>query len=273
MLPKITFSTLACPAWSVETVIANARAYGYDGLEWRGGDAGHINPKASAQERASLRGQMQDAGLICAAFTGYTRLVSDDPAERAATVDEMKRNLDLAADIGAPYVRTFVGEFPPQYTHAEMYPRILEILQQCVEHAHQTGVGIAIEHHDAWVRSATIVPILAELPASAVGAVWDFANAYSMREMPDEGINNLRGRIFYTHVKDGTGHEKQWRLTNVGTGDVPLRRALQLLHEQNYMGALNVEWEYAWHPELEPPEVALPQALEYLRGLVKEIYE
>lgn len=272
MTPPITFSTLACPAWSVETIIANARAFGYDGLEWRGGKAGHINPNASPQERASLRGQMRDANLICAALTGYTRLVSDDRAERAATVDELKRNLDLAADIGAPYVRSFVGEFPSQYTHADMNPRIVELLGQCVEHAQKVGVGIAVEHHDAWVRSATIAPILKELPDSAVGAVWDFGNAFSMREAPEEGVQNLRGRIFYVHVKDGVGYEKQWRLTNIGAGKVPLRRAIELLRAQNYTGALNVEWEYAWHPELEPPEVALPRALHFLRGLVEETY-
>jgi hypothetical protein len=29
-----------------------------------------------------------------------------------------------------------------------------------------------------------------------------------------------------------------------------------------------VEWEYAWHPELAPPEVALPAALQTVRELL-----
>jgi hypothetical protein len=30
---------------------------------------------------------------------------------------------------------------------------------------------------------------------------------------------------------------------------------------------LSVEWEYAWHPELDPPEIALPAALRTVREL------
>jgi hypothetical protein len=31
---------------------------------------------------------------------------------------------------------------------------------------------------------------------------------------------------------------------------------------------LSVEWEYAWHPELDPPEIALPAALRTVRELL-----
>jgi len=33
-----------------------------------------------------------------------------------------------------------------------------------------------------------------------------------------------------------------------------------------------VEWEYAWHPELDPPEVALPAALRVVRNLLAEVH-
>ena len=32
---KISFSTLACPSWTITTVIERARALGYDGIELR----------------------------------------------------------------------------------------------------------------------------------------------------------------------------------------------------------------------------------------------
>ena len=31
-------------------------------------------------------------------------------------------------------------------------------------------------------------------------------------------------------------------------------------------GAFSVEWEWAWHPELDPPEAALPAALTAVRN-------
>ena len=32
---KFAFSTVACPAWDFQTVVARAREYGYDGVELR----------------------------------------------------------------------------------------------------------------------------------------------------------------------------------------------------------------------------------------------
>lgn len=271
MLPRVSYSTLACPEWSVETIIAHARQWGFDGIEWRGGTAGHIRTSSTPTERSALRDRMRDAGLFSVAVTAYSTFVSDNPRERAANAEQLNQHLDLAAEIQADYVRTFVGEFGPHQTHQEMIPRIVEALQPCVEHAHSVGVGIAIEHHDAFVRTSSIMPILAALPDASLGAVWDIANAYSVGENAGQGIQNLDGRIFYVQIKDGVGQNAAWRLTNVGEGDVPLRRGLQLLREQKYGGVYSIEWEYAWHPELEPPERALPNALKYLRTVFSEL--
>lgn len=266
MLPPIAFSTLACPHWSWATVIANAQAMGYDGVEWRGGEAGHIRPTWSTAACAALRARMHDANLFSLAVTAYTTFVSDDSAVRAANLDLLKRHLDLAAAIGARYVRAFIGELAPGQRTESLYPRILESFAAALPHAHSVGVGIAIEHHDDFVRTATLVPILRELTDPQLGAVWDIANAFSVGEAPDEGARNLRGRIFYVQIKDGVGRRPYWRLTNVGEGEVPLKQAAEILAREHYRGAFSVEWEYAWHPELMPPEVALPHALNWIRA-------
>ena len=49
---------------------------------------------------------------------------------------------------------------------------------------------------------------------------------------------------------------------------VPLAKAFSWLLADGYEGTLSVEWEYAWHPELEPPESALPAALKTVRELL-----
>ena len=40
-----------------------------------------------------------------------------------------------------------------------------------------------------------------------------------------------------------------------------------------FEGAFSVEWEYAWHPELDPPEAALPAALRTVRELLAAAQE
>jgi sugar phosphate isomerase/epimerase len=41
---------------------------------------------------------------------------------------------------------------------------------------------------------------------------------------------------------------------------------LAALRRAGYDGWLSVEWEKKWHPELEAPEIALPQHAEALRA-------
>ena len=108
----ITFSTLACPHWEIETVITKASEFGYDGIEWRGGPHGHLRPEVPATTKTRVREQCADAGLMSIAVTAYTSFVSESATELQANVDELRRYADLAAEVGASYVRAFLGELP-----------------------------------------------------------------------------------------------------------------------------------------------------------------
>src|SRR6266498_5961107 len=125
----ITFSTLACPSWPIETVIANASEFGYDGIEWRGGPQGHVNPGMLAPQKAALRQMCSDAGLMALAVTAYTSFVSNSAEVQQANVDEVRRYADLAAELGAHYVRVFLGELPEgAKPDASMYENISDCL-------------------------------------------------------------------------------------------------------------------------------------------------
>jgi sugar phosphate isomerase/epimerase len=108
----VSFSTLACPNWSIETIIAKASEFGYDGIEWRGGPQGHVQPTMPTAQKAVLQKRSMDTGLIVVAVTAYTSFVSPDARERQSNLDELRRYADLAAELDAPYVRTFLGELP-----------------------------------------------------------------------------------------------------------------------------------------------------------------
>jgi sugar phosphate isomerase/epimerase len=266
----LAFSTLACPTWDIATVVTRAATYGYTALEWRGGDHGHVQPGMSAANKALLRELSVDRGLTAIAITAYTSFVSDNAAARQSNVTALCRYADLAADLGAQRVRAFVGELPPGVEPASVYARVADCLMVAAEYTQPQGVQIAVEPHDDFVRSSAIAPILRAAFHPALGAIWDIANAFSAGESPLEGHPLLRERLSYIQVKDGRGRGAQWQLTPLGEGEVPLRQAFQLLAADRYAGPISVEWEYAWHPELEAPEVALPRALQFVRGLWTE---
>ena len=270
----VTFSTLACPSWSIETVVAKASEYGYDGIEWRGGPQGHIQPTAPAVQKAALRQMSSDAGLMALAVTAYTSFVSDIAEERQASVDELRRYSDLAAELGAHHVRAFLGELPTgTYPDTSLYENMSDCLNVAAEYALSVGVRIAIEPHDNFARSATVVPVLNRTRSqSALQVIWDIGNAFAAGENPDAGFDLLKDRLAYVQVKDGRGRGAEWQLCSLGQGEVPLDQAFELLLAKGYEGAFSVEWEYAWHPELDPPEVALPAALRVVRNLLAEVH-
>jgi fatty-acyl-CoA synthase len=86
-------------------------------------------------------------------------------------------------------------------------------------------------------------------------------------ETPAEVHANLGSAILLAQVKDArrtAGGE--WQLVLLGEGEVPVRDMLGLLQAAGYPPWISVEWEKRWHPEIEEPEVALPQHL----GLLTE---
>jgi sugar phosphate isomerase/epimerase len=265
----VAFSTLACPDWSIDTVITKASEFGYEGIEWRGGPQGHVQPTTSAAQKGLLRKMSLDAGLSAVALTAYTSFTSHLAEERKSNLDELRRYTDLAAEIDAPYVRAFLGELAEDsIPDASMYEQLSECLRIAAEYAALVGVKVAIEPHDDFVLSARIEPILRQAQHPALRVIWDLGNTFAAGEDPKEGFELLKDWIAYVQIKDGKGRKPNWRLCPLGKGDVPLRQAFELLFANGYQGALSVEWEYAWHPELDPPEIALPAARKTVRDLV-----
>ena len=56
-------------------------------------------------------------------------------------------------------------------------------------------------------------------------------------------------------------------------GDVPVVEVLKLLSLGGYEGWIAFEWEKHWHPEIEEPEVALPDFVRALRAAEAKLEE
>ena len=272
--PVLAFSTLGCPEWDAETVVERAAAFRYDGIEWRGGPDGTVSTAWSAADRRRIRRRMADAGLTSVAVTAYPNLITSDRPARQRSVREIRSHVDLAADLGAGSVRVFVGIRDDAASDEALVGRAVDGLQEALDHGRERGVGLAIEPHDDHVRAESIRPILAAIPDPLIGVAWDIANAWSVGEDPEEGVRGYAGRIRYVQVKDGVGQNADWRLCGLGDGEVPLERALRALVASTADGRIppiSLEWERAWHPDLAPPDVALPAARSWLAACFERL--
>jgi len=262
--PQLAFSTLACPEWSADEVVDQAAAIGYDAIEWRGGEDGHVIVDWPISRRHELRQRMTDAGVSALAVTSYTSFVSGDERVRRDGIDSLRRHLDLASDIGAGTVRAFVGEIDDATPWSALIDRALEGLRAALDGA-PDGAVVGIEPHDDFARSAAIEPILAHLDPRRVGVVWDPVNSWGVGERPSTGLAAVRERIRYVQLKDARWVGGDWELVPLGEGEAPWEDALRELSRTGSMPPLSLEWERVWHPDLAPAEIALPQALAVMR--------
>lgn len=269
---KLTYTSLAAPGWTIEEAVEAAVRYGYAAIEWRLADGAIIEPDASAEVRRRLREVPAAHGIEVACLDSSCRVVRATPEERAATLEDGRRMLDLATEIGAPFLRVFGGELPTQTTRAEILAPTAEVLHTLGNYGTERGVTVLIETHDAWTNSQDVLALLQASQTNGCKVLWDSHHTFRFGETPAQTGTLLGEQVAYVHVKDSrlnADNPQTWTYCLLGAGDVPLREIRDALNRQGYNGYLSLEWEKKWHPEIAEPEIALPQAAAYLRDWLK----
>jgi sugar phosphate isomerase/epimerase len=262
---KLAFSTLACPNWSLDQVVAAAHEYGYQGVELRLIDGKLIDGAMPATERERVRKTFAGAGLPVVAVDTSVRIAAAPDAKTA--LDELRPLLELASEWESPVVRVFGGEWDADRSREDAIGQARHVLEETARTAQGLGLSIALETHDRFSSVELVADVLEDLPLSAA-ALWDVGHPYRVGDTPEHVLRLLSGRIAHVHIKDcrrDPGAD-DWQLTLLGEGEVPVRSCVDALRKAGYTGWLSVEWEKRWHPELAEPEVALPQFAQVLRS-------
>jgi sugar phosphate isomerase/epimerase len=259
---NLSFTTLGCPAWTLERAVQAAREYGYDGIELRLVDGEILKPGADVERiRAALNGLP-----VCCVDTSVA-LAQPDPAARAAQIADGKAMIDIAAALNSPFIRVF--GMPPKDTDRETAIAAARITMAALaEYGAQHGVCVLLETHDFFCDSPSVMRVLEGTPPGGAGVLWDLLHPNRIGEATDFTLRTIGDRLRHVHVKDGTrppDDNPNWPLVLLGHGDVPTPAILATLKAAGYTGWLSVEWEKKWHPHLAEPEVALPQHITLLK--------
>lgn len=267
---KLAYSSLACPGWTIEEVAEAAARYGYQAIEWRLADGETLEPDTSPLVRRRLREASSAYGIKIACLDSSCRVTQGSPEARAAVIEAGQRMLDMAAELGSPFLRVFGGALPVGTTRADMLAPTAQVLHALGTYGAERGVTVLLETHDAWTRSEDVLNLIRAVALPTVKILWDAHHTYRAGEDPTQSLALLGDELAYVHLKDSRllkGKPGAWTYCLLNAGDMPLRAICTLLKQAGYDGYLSLEWEKKWHPEIEEPEVALPQALPYLRDL------
>lgn len=271
---KLGFSTLGCPDWGLDQVIRAGECAGADGIELRmlNGELYLPNlPEFSSDQLEKTRRRIEGAGLCISGVSCSARMGVVDDMEATKQLDEARAFIELAGALGAKVVRVFGGKLPDGVTMENHIARVADRLMQLAEDAMKYNVVVALETHDAFVLGADVARVLARTPSEYIGALWDFHHSYRQGESMSESVSYMGKRIVATHVKDSRIVDGSVRYVKVGEGDIPIADAIKALMSIDYDGFLTLEWEKAWHKELEPLDEVLPHYIVTLRDMLTEI--
>jgi sugar phosphate isomerase/epimerase len=263
------FSTLGCPNYSVDEVIAIATVNGFSGVEIRF-IRGTVDlaslPEFLPSGITETRRKFEDAGIAVVGVGTSLRMVSLDPGERAKQIDAAAANTEIAAGLGAKYLRVFGGPLPPQQDKDRTLDAIATGLGAIGDLSAKSGVTSLLETHDDFSRSATIVDLYRRGMSASVEVLWDTLHTYRHGESGEETWAQLGPRIRLVHVKDATVATPQsFDFALTGEGKVPIGSFIDLLEAKGYSGFVNFEWEKGWHPEIAEPEIAFPHFKRWVR--------
>jgi sugar phosphate isomerase/epimerase len=270
----IAFSTLGCPKWPWATIVSQAAALGYAAIELRG-----IEGEMDLTRRPELTGSRLDTtlkdlralDLAVSDLGASSRMHEADPKVRAAQLDEGRRFIDLAARMGVPYVRVFGDKVPPGETRAEVVARVIDGLRTLGEHARGSGVAIILESHGDFTDSPSLTQILQGAALPNVALLWDAHHTVvAGKETPAQTFAALGRYVRHTHLKDSRPEKDGVRYVLTGSGTVPVKDTVAVLVKAGYKGYYCFEWEKAWHPEIEEPEVAFPHYAEVMRRYLSD---
>ncbi len=246
--------------------VAVAKRYGYAGVEPRIG-SGHkhgieiASPAAQLKEAASAA---QDSGIaICCIATSCSFA---NPETHAENVEQARRAIHLAAQVGSPALRVFGGMIPEGVERSQSASLIVDALGCLAQEAQDAGVTLCMETHDGWCDPEDIAGIMRQVNHPAVAANWDIMHPVLTANVSvEDAFETLRPYIRHVHIHDGRRADGKLVFLPIGQGSIDHRTAVSVLKGTGYDGFLSGEW-IGW----EPWDVHLPREIAALRGLEQQ---
>lgn len=223
----------------------------------------------------NVRSLLAQTGLTVFGYNRAGPLTATGPAERADRAARARREIEIAAALGADHVMVFTGGLPAGSRDlTATRRRVADTVAGLTEHAGTCGVKLAIEPlHPMLAGDRTCLTTLAEANdlcdrlGDGAGIVIDVYHVWWDPALEAE-IRRAGSRILGFHVNDWlvpTGHVLRDR-GMMGDGIIDLAGIHGLVREAGYDGPVEVEvFSDRWWAE--DPDVAIDTAIRRCRDI------
>ena len=253
---------------------------GFDGLDVGCNPLSDISISLPDEEKRELARLVRNSGLGVSCLASYAgegedHLGSADPKRRRAVVDEQKRHIDLATELGARGMRVFCGkDVPPGDARRRCFRLCVESMGELADWANGSGVALFVENHPATltVSSTQTVELVSAVGEPHVKVLYDPSNliVFAGEQDVEASFARQQDAIGHVHVKDQVLDDQgRYRDIVPGRGVLPWDRFVSLLEGIGYQGYLAIEYQRgrASTENLPDPEVGLREGLAFLKRL------
>jgi len=296
---KLGFVSAVLADLSFAEAMEFAAAEGFDCVEvmcWPVGKAerryaGVTHIDVQNLDVAAVQKVVQDSGVAISGLGYYPNALSASVEERTVAVDQIRRVIGAAAELGIGQMNTFIGRDPAKSVD-DNWPLFLETWPSIVEEAATANVNIGIENcpmffsSDEWPGGKNLAHSPAvwrrmfdAIPSANFGLNYDPSHLVWQMMDPVAPLWEFKDRLHHAHAKDA--RVDRHRLNEVGImanplqyhqpklpglGEVNWGQFFSVLGDVGYTGAVCIEVEdRPYESSLEGRKDALRQSARYLR--------
>lgn len=259
--------------WDCDRLAQEVKSIGADAVDFH---TRYLGDPETAVERILLA--VNNHGLELSGLSHGNNFNVEDDATLREQVENVKRWLQVAAEIKAPVSRIFGGHIADRSDAdalAKACDRIIPAIQEVTEEAEKLGVVLALENHGGLpCTGLEQVRVIEKINSPFLKATVDVGNYMQAGQEGHEGSAVAAKFAAYVHFKDfiktapKEGSNQVWGLQacTVGAGDVDHLKCLQELKDAGFEGYIAVEYEGS-----EDETIGVPKSLEFTKRVISQL--
>lgn len=199
------------------------------------------------------------------AFSGSAcgvSMVQATPTQRADSLTEIKKWVDVTDRLGASHLRIFAGHLPPGATTQEAIGWVVETMKAACDYSGRKGITLGLEDHGGVSQSADVcLEIMQRVNSPYAGINLDVTNF--IPTPTQDAYAQIAACVPYatnTHIRDHFGYDQS---------PVDLDRVWRIFAQAGFKGYMSVEYERSG-PNGEVAATGVPKLVAKIQALCRK---